>query len=214
MKRTATQTSVKPSGLVGYWKFNELGNVVIDRSGCGNNGSIIGASRLGDGLSFNGSTDYVTVPNLSSYPNGKGALSISTWIKFSGVSDEKHIIGWWNNYNNNIRTGTNKVYFRINADETKLVFSDSFLNDNVEHHVVATYDKNGGSNNVKLYIDSVLQSTLATTTGNLVSNDNFSMGAITDAGIANLFTGSIYKPRLYNYAITQETVTEIYRSEI
>jgi hypothetical protein len=58
--------------LVAAFDFGEAsGATVLDSSGTGNNGTISGATRTASGkygaaLSFNGTTDWVTVPDAAS----------------------------------------------------------------------------------------------------------------------------------------------------
>src|SRR3989338_2465947 len=55
------------NGLVGYWSFDGkdmAGNTAYDRSGQGNNGTLTNGptraiGKIGQGLSFDGSNDYV-----------------------------------------------------------------------------------------------------------------------------------------------------------
>lgn len=76
------------NGLVGYWPLNGpdiSGTTAYDRSGNGNNGTITGATvtlgKLGQGLSFNGSSANVAVGNTSQTIN-----SVSFWTKPTSTS--------------------------------------------------------------------------------------------------------------------------------
>lgn len=70
--------------LVGYWSFDEADGV-DDLSGNGNDGVIHGKpkvvdGKLGEALEFNGSTDYVEIPDAPAISELE-ALSMSAWIK-------------------------------------------------------------------------------------------------------------------------------------
>ena len=70
--------------LVGYWSFDEADGV-DDLSGNGNDGIIQGNpkvidGKLGEALEFNGSTDYVEIPDAPTLSELE-ALSIAAWIK-------------------------------------------------------------------------------------------------------------------------------------
>ena len=70
--------------LVGYWSFDEADGV-DDLSGNGNDGVIQGKpkvvdGKLGEALEFNGSTDYVEIPDAPTISELE-ALSMSAWIK-------------------------------------------------------------------------------------------------------------------------------------
>ena len=70
--------------LVGYWSFDEADGAE-DLSGNGNDGIIRGNpkvvdGKLGEALEFNGSTDYVEIPDAPSISE-LDALSMAAWIK-------------------------------------------------------------------------------------------------------------------------------------
>lgn len=75
------------NGLVGYWAFSSNAN---DESGIGNNGTVNGATLTNDrygnsnsAYSFDGLTNYITVPTNSSISNFPNGQSISFWINVS-----------------------------------------------------------------------------------------------------------------------------------
>lgn len=70
--------------LVGYWSFDEADGT-DDLSGNGNDGIIHGdpkvvAGKLGEALEFNGSTDYVEIPDAPALSELE-SLSMAAWIK-------------------------------------------------------------------------------------------------------------------------------------
>ncbi len=94
-KMQASQSNKASSGLVGYWSFNGKDinwatNTAYDASGSGNNGAMTSftaassavAGKLGQALSFNGTTQSVTAPAISSIA-GTNPRSLSFWIKTS-----------------------------------------------------------------------------------------------------------------------------------
>ena len=77
---------VPTNGLVGWWPFNGNAN---DESGNGNNGVVNGSTLTSDrfgntnsAYSFNGSSDYIVVPNSSSLQN-ISSITISAWININ-----------------------------------------------------------------------------------------------------------------------------------
>ena len=70
--------------LVGYWSFDEADGAA-DLSGNGNHSIIRGnlkviEGKFGEALEFNGSTDYVEIPDAPAISELE-ALSIAAWIK-------------------------------------------------------------------------------------------------------------------------------------
>ncbi len=78
-----TSSDTITNGLVGYWPMDEgAGLTATDISTNSNDGSVSGASwtagNFGNGLDFNGSSDYVSVPALDLYSN---TVTMSAWVK-------------------------------------------------------------------------------------------------------------------------------------
>src|SRR5208337_5675022 len=72
-------------GLVGWWRFDEgSGTIAGDSSGNGNNGTIYGATwvtgKYGDALSFDGASNYVSIPYNPIFNFGTGSFSVGVWI--------------------------------------------------------------------------------------------------------------------------------------
>lgn len=96
--------AVLDTSLVGHWTFdtNDIsGTTAFDRSGQGNNGTIINAAtqttgKVGGVLNFNGGSKYVTIPDSANLdlPN---TVTISFWINPSAsyVGYAVHPINKW-----------------------------------------------------------------------------------------------------------------------
>jgi len=71
---------------VGLWHMDEASGNVLDSSGNGNTGTPTGTSvvagRIGNGRSFNGSSDYIN----TTYIPKAGAKSLSYWVYYNTVS--------------------------------------------------------------------------------------------------------------------------------
>src|SRR5262249_55893677 len=78
-------SSVAPSGLVAYWKFDEgSGTTVSDSSGNSNTGTLVNgplwtAGRVGNALYFDGIDDNITVPDSNSL-DLSGSFTLSAWV--------------------------------------------------------------------------------------------------------------------------------------
>jgi prepilin-type N-terminal cleavage/methylation domain-containing protein len=77
--------------LAGEWRFDEgSGAVALDSSGLNNNGTITGATFVagvdGNALSFNGSSDYVTVASAPQIGNTSG-FTYSLWVRVNSYTN-------------------------------------------------------------------------------------------------------------------------------
>jgi Concanavalin A-like lectin/glucanases superfamily len=75
------RTLAATEGLVGYWSFDNCDG--RDSSANANHGAVSGApvcvaGKIGNGLRFNGSTDWIVVPSSASFP--KNAITLSYWV--------------------------------------------------------------------------------------------------------------------------------------
>jgi hypothetical protein len=87
-------------GLVGWWRFDEgNGSVAKDSSGFGNDGTVYGATwvdgKYGKALSFDGTNDYVEVPDSNSL-DISDAITVSWWHKANSWSHTMGIMGKYN----------------------------------------------------------------------------------------------------------------------
>lgn len=178
---SATLSVPSSLGLVGWWKFDEGSGIAArDYSGRGNTGTLSGTTlptwvsgKLGKGLSFDGSTAYVNVGNVSALGFERtNAFSVSEWIKgacsacsLTGkMNNASPFTGWDLEISGNAPAGRLSFYL-INEWNTNAiqVLTTRTVNDNQWHHIVATYDGSSSASGVKLYVDGLLQSM---TTGN------------------------------------------------
>jgi len=95
---TLSNAKIDFKTAAGIWLFEEKdGNEIKDSSKNGNNGKADGtkhvAGKFGTALSFNGTTDKVTVPDTDSL-DLPGAWTITAWIKVNATEKNwGHILG-------------------------------------------------------------------------------------------------------------------------
>ena len=204
-----------PRPVLAMPMWEGAGNRTIDLSGNGNHGTIDGApwegSDRGIGLDFNGTTDDLDCGNAASL-NITDAVTLSVWVKCNTTTynyDRIICKGTWKGYQ--IFTDTDdRIYFRVYAGgATYTTTVSSSLGLNEWHHIVATYDKDGGTDNVNLYIDGVIDRD-ETTTGVIdPGSDNIYVGS----GITgDFFEGSINNVTMYDCALTGAQVKFLYNN--
>ncbi|OHA79276.1 MAG: hypothetical protein A2747_02435 [Candidatus Yonathbacteria bacterium RIFCSPHIGHO2_01_FULL_44_41] len=213
--------STLQSGLVGLWSFNGpdmSGTTAYDRSTSGNNGTLTNGplraiGKVGQGLYFDGTDDYVAVPHsatLNSYP-----LTVSAWFKTSMTGNagivNKYVSSSANGYqlyfNNGtlcawyIRDGGNHVWNGGNCS-----LGAGGLNNNTWHNAVFVVDSSGGA----MYVDGTLRATQvwSGSPGVITTTQGISIGYYPNS--AGNFRGFIDDVRIYNRALTQVEVTQLY----
>lgn len=206
-----------PSGLVGYWNFNEgTGSSAFDSSGNSNTGTLTNnptwtTGKLGGALQFDGVDDKVVVGDVSSLDLSGNALTLSAWIYTDGTDTKQfpYIMGKVNTNNNYVMYLSNTAMsatMGLNTGALTNCAKTSFAH-NQWNLVTTTYD----GANISIYVNGALKGTCAKT-GNIVpNNDPFIIG---DKGNGsnnpNPFKGKIDDVRVYNTALSASEVLALY----
>ncbi len=215
--------------IVGMWNFDKgSGQIAIDTSGYDNNGIIYEAtwstegktpSGKGYALSFDGSNDYIELDGSDDYIGGDAAnldfgsntdWTVSMWIKttqtvgvlISHRSSVSVFIRWRAFLN------TGRIQLNINDNNTNVaLLGGVVVNNGLWHHFLWVNDRDGNSS---MYVDGVFDKEISMSAiGNLSAVNVFQIGADTIAG-AYYFNGEIDEVRVYNQALSQAQIRQIY----
>jgi hypothetical protein len=218
----------------GVWHFSQspTGSAgdILDSTSNANNGSSQGsmtsgnqvAGQFGGSLSFNGTANYVSTANLMIAPQ---VYTEEAWVKTSTASGHK-IFGFESSqtgtgstsWNSNIYIGSNgQVYAGVfdGVLTTHIITYATAINNNVWHHVVATYDS--GTTLLSLYVDGVLR---VTTTSSAAQNFNgywrmgsYKLSGFWTNGSDGFFTGGMDEVRLSTTARSAGWISTEYNNE-
>ena len=198
-------------GLSAAYGFEEAsGNSVTDESGSGNAGTIAGATRTASGrfggaLSFNGTSDMVTVPDAASL-DLTTEMTLEAWVRPTTVTNWRSVL---------MKEQTGGLAYGLYANGTTSRPSVHIFT-NTEHdtrgtaqvaantwtHLAATYD----GSLLRLYVNGSAVSTLALPGSIVASNGALRIGANSVWG--EHFAGLIDEVRVYKRTLT---ATEIQR---
>ena len=190
---------------------DESGTSAHDYSRYGNDGALTGCKWVENGLVFNGSTDYVNCGNDASL-DITDAITISALLKTSDITQTN---GYFLSKDNgasfraySLKMESSRVRFLLwNSGSTLVsIYSDAgAISNDSWFYIVAVKD---GGNNIKMYINGVLQ-TDTNTIGDIKT-------VVTDLHIGNMtnfyFKGSIDQPRIYNRALSAAEIYDYYES--
>ena len=212
-----------PSGMVGYWKFDEgIGSTAYDETTNANDGTLSGG-KFGNALEFDGVDDKVDFGDIDEM-DGLSALTISLWVKPDSLSDLKSLVskysrthgGWIIETSFSAAGGSNDLIFAPTdiAGHDWGHTSEDVLSVGVWTHVVMVYDGSGASNADKLkgYIDGNsktltfnddIPSSLPSTT------DPVYIGACIDIG--RYFDGIIDEVGIWNRALSSSEVQQLFQ---
>jgi len=209
--------------LISYWTFDtgDITDETVTDVWGDNDGTIMGdrqivEGHIDDALKFDGEDDYIEIPESETL-DITDVITVEAWMKTSKKGDYAGIVTKWNSGNGGdagqafslLMDITGAGGFLCNADNQ----ADNFLhgveeiNDGQWHHVVATADRGGGTNNLKLYVDGVLDAevpasgTIITLTNTLVMIGTHDI----TAGV-KWFDGLIDEVRIYNQVLSEDEI--------
>ena len=209
---------VPTDGLVGYWPFNGNAN---DESGNGNNGTVNGTTLTEDRFGNNNAAYYfnnsssILIPNSASL-NGIAYISFNAFINSTGFgADEDYIISRWNN--------SNDRYWGFRANQN----GQAFVHPWAEFSTTSGYSTCGMANSSsalvtgqnimltctydglsqKFYINGVYQFGCPLQGPLIETSENILFGY---DGYAGYFNGTIDDIGIWNRALTDEEILELY----
>ncbi len=205
---TVQDTAPPPpvAGLISRWKFDEAtGPSALDSAGA-NPGTLVNgpartAGTLGGALLFNGTNNYVNVPDSNTL-DVSNRFSISLWFKpaqlLGAATGRKALLQKFAAYwlIMGFPTSDGKLAFVLNTGGQLVKSTTASWNANQWYHAVATYD--GAS--MKLYVNGVLQGTTATAVALTTNTSPLQIGG--DAQLKFWFPGAVDDVRLYGVPLS------------
>lgn len=220
------------NGLVGLWSFNGpdlSGTTAYDRSGQGNNGTltngpVVAEGKIGQGISFDGSNDYVNIPDNDAIDfDYSQDFSVAFWMrapvaqiettntdnaleeKWAGSGGYPYTFRMYNQTYGTVGDRGKVRFARYDGTHNPYAISSVAVNDNIWHHVVGV--KSGST--MTLYMDGASSGTSTdTTTATTTNATSVSLGARN--GASNRFIGSLDEFRVYNRTLSAAEVLELY----
>jgi len=200
--------NVNAQGLVGYWKFDEgSGATAEDSSGYNNDGTIHGATwssdcKSGNCLKFDGIDDYVRVEDSDSLDISK-QITLTAWIHPYQLTGRREILSKLDAYWFNVQDG--KLCSYLSGISSAYSCSIDSIPTNDWTHVAMTYD----GSNMKLYINGQVDSSFPLT-GDIQKTIDFLTIGIQPNNLLSQFDGIIDEVKVWNYALTEEEISEEY----
>lgn len=210
-------------GLVAFYNFN--GNI-LDQSGNSHDGVATGGNyklELGGNKSynFNGSGDYITIKNEPSL-NPVNSITISLWFRpvdYYGIGNDAIVVKPYTShdapfyqYLMGISGSKNSYYsfgFSLNLNgEYKIIGTGTnFWEEGNWYHLVGMYD----GRSLKFYVNGNLENTLpAEGTMRAFNTDIF---IARQPNLEMNIPGTIDDLRIYNRALSEEEIKELYEED-
>ena len=221
-----------PTGIVSYWKLDEGSGTTATDVFNGNHGTIYGDSTWVDGivgkaLSFDGSGDYVEIPDDDSLSFVDGdpdePFSVSAWVYMRNTINKQRFVGKANSfasgYGEYLLTTTGANYFGFylcDASYDGYSIIGRYWNQqpslNRWYHLVGTYDGSGETSGIKLYVDGVRVDNVAQTNGPYNDMENTDipvyLGYYPQDG--TYLNGMLDEVTIWNKELTSDEISNIY----
>jgi hypothetical protein len=194
--------------------YSRSGTTWYDVSLSGNNGVLTNGptfnSDNGGSIVFDGTNDYVGIPD-----NGTGDIteklticsvikSNGNWIQYGGILEKK------NSYEFTMQSsGVMEFGINIGGGSFSEVLGSGTLSQNTWHHVSMTFSTD--LNQVKFYLNGVLDVTRTLTANITTNNEPINVGA-SIGGAPQYFRGNIALTQLYNRALSDTEVLQNYNA--
>lgn len=190
--------------LTGYWSFDESsGDIANDGTPYGNNGQIVGATRITEGksggaLQFDGG-DIVNLGIAEFEIPGTNEFSLSLWFKFDDSFTGHLIRRGPYVYPYRIYSNANRINTTVRTSRTNYMSSLMFPQAGSWYHCVLTY----GNGDRRLYVNGQLDNSSALT-GDLNFYSDY------DTNLGEGYIGAMDEVKIYNKALSAEEVEAIY----
>jgi len=166
--------------------------------------------------SFNGTSHYISIPDIN---ESTTTLSVACWIKTTQSGADKSFMSHWNVSSDKawIMTLGNSGELRAvvsavaNGSTRKIYRTTNTINDGDWHHVVFTFT----SNNLKLYIDGIEETTIKdsdnTVTSIYNSSDALTLGSGSDGSSIKFPTNcNLADVRIYDTDLSSTDISDLY----
>ena len=216
-------SAITDASLLALWPLDDdaASTVVLDSSGNVENGTLYGAGNtsgssvagptgkgwLSGGLEFDGTDDYVLLPETNLKPDN---ITIIAWVKGDGANgslaaviacDDGSVNDYGLVYKDN---GTNKLVGQYNSSPRQTLQEVASLSG--WNHVALTYDGTIG----RLYLNGVEVDSSSAGTGNVAYPGVQSIRIADDETTGGNFAGDIAQVGIYDTALSAVDIANIY----
>jgi|GEM_PF-2042617 len=207
--------STPTAGLVGHYTFDNAdmsGTAVTDKSGTGNNGTLVNGpisatGKLGEALLFDGN-DYVNLN--AAMVNAQQDVTLAAWVYPTSVGNYPAIIAKTNEW---VELGSEYVLGMYkNTGRPEFIMRGSITTSsnplplNQWSHVAVV----NSATSCRIYVNGVLDTTCSAKPSPPSTADTWKIGTYVNG--AGQFKGSIDDVRIYNRALSADEISALHNS--
>ena len=215
-------------GIVSYWTLDGNANDSVGT----NNGTLVNAPSyvtgvFGDALDFNGTTQYVSVPDDASLDFGTGNFSVNFWVKMNPaataveylIGKDSTTAGW---YLKVYRLAASYVYLWTHSGGTASykdarVTSGDYLYDG-NWHMLTIVKAGAAATDLYIYVDGIdrTSATHAASGGNpnVDNSSTLRYGGSLDGSTSKYSDSTIDNVTIYNEVLTPSEILDFYNASL
>lgn len=198
-----------PDNMVSWWPGDgNAHDIENGNDGTLQNGATFDAGKVDQAFSFDGSDDYVSIPNESAY-DISDVITVDAWVKVSAfTSDFAPIVvkgdSAWRLQRNSFR---NTAAFGTTGLSNVDLAGTKEINDGQWHHIAGVFD----GTKKYLYVDGVLDNSVEVT-GTIAQNDAEVRIGNNSEETTRFWNGQIDEAEVIHRALTAEQVAALYNA--
>jgi hypothetical protein len=179
----------------------------------GTTNNFVNSLPVGAALHFDGTDDYVNVPDANVLDLG-ASLTLEAWVKpasfsaYNMVIDKRLNTDAAANYGLTLNNGKPMFYFWTNTSDLHFHTATNAISLNTWSHIAATYD--GAM--VKIFVNGTQVYAQAETSIPTATNQSLNIGR--NPATAQYFSGEIDEVRIWNTARTCDQISQLYNCEL
>jgi len=209
------------AGCVGHWKLNDdaADTTVVDSSHNSNDGAaqqntedVTTTGKIGGALSFDGSSDYITVSDPAGGEldfGSSGDFSISAWCRSDGTGVNQRIVSKGNYWVMITAGDVFQAGLTDGVDAQVAVGGSSDMCDGEWHHIVGTFDRDGV---LTVYLDGTVEGTPADISGEGDIDNSYDLHIGSHVTPSDYFNGDIDNVAIFNRVLAAKEVQYLYNA--
>ena len=215
---------VLPENLVAEYRLDECGfdgttgdvidNMINRLNGTTINGTSSTTGEICKGASFDGSNDYIIVPDNDKFDFDQDVgFTVSVWVYVTGDNDGVYVskmsgTGWNGDDGWDLEIYNGRIYFDINGWDDYAQASKPSAN--AWHHIVGVYKHNNGNKEIILYVDGAeADSEDYNKNFRNATDDDLTIGYGGTNGYQEYYQGSLDEIKIWDRALSAQEVTDM-----
>lgn len=214
------------NGLQAYYSLDDgSGATARDTSNNNNTGTINGATwatgKNGGGLSFDGVNNYVRTSDSSSLAISGNAITLSVWVNYLNTNTHQifiakpykegsHLSPYFSYGMHGLFVNSTQIrprFWLTIGNTAKSVTSSELVSPQTWYHLIGVYD----GSTMKIFINGVERGSVSVTGAITSYATPLLIGA--NGGLTECFKGSIDDVRIYNRALSNQEVQDLYNGK-